>query len=261
MVAVPSAASGVGGPSATPLSPKTTTPAAGPAPAGPLILAESVTGEQAGRRRRSRREGDGAGLIARNLRRHGVHGGVGGAVGGRREAPAGGEGRGQRRAAVAVWSREQRSSCSRGGALPLSSSAVFVDLLPVAVLFLDRQRLGREVAPRVGEEDRGGPGAGERGGEGAEGGVEGEEEDGDDDDGGDETEAETLRASLPLGGTWLRCSSARDAAQPLPCSDDGESSKRESAARAAESNAARCRCRGGDTRTSPMDGAPWFASK
>ena len=47
MLAVPSAASWVGGPSATPLSPKTTTPAAGPAPEGRSTFAESVTGEQA----------------------------------------------------------------------------------------------------------------------------------------------------------------------------------------------------------------------
>ena len=49
MEAVPSAAEcGTGGPSATPLSPKTTMPAAGPAPAGRSTLAVSVTGEQAG---------------------------------------------------------------------------------------------------------------------------------------------------------------------------------------------------------------------
>ena len=47
--AVPSAAdSGTGGPSATPLSPNTTTPAAGPPPPGRSTLADSVTGEHAG---------------------------------------------------------------------------------------------------------------------------------------------------------------------------------------------------------------------
>ena len=48
-LAVPSAESGAGGPRATPLSPKTTTPEAGPPPLlpGSRTLAESVTGEHA----------------------------------------------------------------------------------------------------------------------------------------------------------------------------------------------------------------------
>lgn len=45
--AVPSADRGRAGPSATALSPKTTTPAAGPPPLGSETLAESVTGEHA----------------------------------------------------------------------------------------------------------------------------------------------------------------------------------------------------------------------
>ena len=45
--AAPSASRGAGGPRATPLSPKTTTPAAGPLEPGRRTLAVSVTGEQA----------------------------------------------------------------------------------------------------------------------------------------------------------------------------------------------------------------------
>lgn len=78
-------------------------------------------------------------------------------------------------------------------------------------------------------------------------GSRGEEEDGDDDDGGDETEAETFALAIAAVGGMVALLVARDAASAdSPAAETGESSKRESAARAAESNAARCRCRGGE---------------